>query len=154
MQLRLIPKKVFSFSCPTRTRWQPIRLLVERTHPVVHCWLLLFRFELIMRFRSSAALRRIVRNCPVTDPERSRLVPTEELSHAMDLACVFYLKRVRCLQRSAATTILLRRYGWKPEMVTGAQLLPYEFHAWIEIDGVVVNDKPYMHEIYQELERC
>jgi hypothetical protein len=72
----------------------------------------------------------------------------------MDLACVFYFKRVRCLQRSAAVTILLRRYGWRAEMVTGAQILPYEFHAWVEIDVVVANDKPYMHEIYQVLERC
>jgi hypothetical protein len=116
--------------------------------------LLLFRFELIMRFRSSTALRRIVRNQPVSSSGRTRFIATEELSHAMDLACVFYFKRVRCLQRSAATTALLRRYGWTPEMVTGAQILPYEFHAWVEIDGVVVNDKPYMHEIYQVLERC
>jgi Transglutaminase-like superfamily len=154
MRSRLILQRVSSLSHSPRTRWQPIRLLVERIHPVVQGWLLLFRFELIMRFRSSAELRRIVRNCPVTHSERSRFVSTEELSHAMDLACVLYFKRVRCLQRSSATTILLRRYGRKPEMVTGAQLLPYEFHAWVEIDGVVVNDKPYMHEIYQVLERC
>jgi hypothetical protein len=154
MQLRLTLQKVSSLLSSARTRLQSVRLLVERVHPVLHSWLLLFGFELIMSFCSSATLRRIVRNCPVTHSDRSRLISTEELSHAMDLACAFYFKRVRCLQRSAATTILLRRYGWKPEMVTGAQLLPYEFHAWIEIDGVVVNDKPYMHEIYQVLERC
>jgi hypothetical protein len=39
-------------------------------------------------------------------------------------------------------------------MVTGAQIVPYEFHAWVEIEGAVINDKPYMHEIYQVLERC
>jgi hypothetical protein len=39
-------------------------------------------------------------------------------------------------------------------MVTGAQILPFESHAWVEIGGVVVNDKPYMHEIYQVFERC
>jgi hypothetical protein len=72
----------------------------------------------------------------------------------MDLACVLYFKRVFCLQRSSATTILLRRYGWRAEMVTGAQISPFEFHAWTEVNHLIVNDKPYLHEIYQVLERC
>lgn len=154
MQPRLILQRISSLSHSTRAQWQSICLLVQRVRPVAQSWLLLFRLELIMRFRSSTKLRSVVRNFPVTNSERSRFVSTEELSRAMDLACVFYFKRVRCLQRSSATTVLLRQYGRKPEMVTGAQLLPYEFHAWVEIDGVVVNDKPYMQDIYQVLERC
>jgi hypothetical protein len=71
----------------------------------------------------------------------------------MDLACVFYFKKVLCLQRSAATTLLLRRYGWSAEMVTGVQIFPYKAHAWVELNNRVVNDKPYVSEIYQVLER-
>jgi hypothetical protein len=70
----------------------------------------------------------------------------------MDLACVFFPKRVLCLQRSAATTLLLRRYGIQAEMVIGAQMLPFKSHAWVESAGVVINDRPYMREIYQVLE--
>jgi hypothetical protein len=72
----------------------------------------------------------------------------------MDLACVFYPKSVLCLQRSAATTLLLRRHGIRAELVIGAQMLPFKSHAWVEVEGTVVNDKPYMREIYQVLERC
>jgi hypothetical protein len=79
---------------------------------------------------------------------------SEDLCRAMNLACVFYFKRVLCLQRSAATTLLLRRYGLKAEMLTGVQILPLEAHAWVEIQGTIVNDTPYMHDIYQVLERC
>ncbi len=154
MQLRLVAQKVSLLSRPIRVRWQSVLLLVEHRHPVMHSWLLLFRMELIMRFRSFAMLRRAVLNQPVNSSERSRPATAEELSHSMDLACVFYFKRVLCLQRSAATAILLRRHGWNSEMVTGAQLLPEEFHAWVEVEGIVVNDKPYMQEIYQVLERC
>jgi hypothetical protein len=71
----------------------------------------------------------------------------------MDYACVFYFKKVLCLQRSTATTILLRRHGLSAEMITGAQIFPLKSHAWVEIDGNVVNDKPYMAHIYQVLER-
>ena len=72
----------------------------------------------------------------------------------VDLACLFYFKQVMCLQRSAATTLLMRRHGWEAEMVIGAQLLPFKSHAWVEIKGVIVNDRPYMLDIYRVLERC
>jgi transglutaminase superfamily protein len=42
---------------------------------------------------------------------------------------------VLCLQRSAATTLLLRRHGWDAEMVIGAKLLPFQSHAWVEVNG-------------------
>jgi hypothetical protein len=40
------------------------------------------------------------------------------------------------------------------EMVIGAQLLPFQSHAWVEINGEVANDKPYITEIFEVLERC
>jgi hypothetical protein len=154
MQVNPLLQKASSSRVSTRAKWSAGLTFVERNRPVIESWLLLFYFELIMKFRSSQALRRTVRNQRVRPTKPSGTFSSEELSHAMDLACVFFYKRVLCLQRSAATTILLRRYGWRAEMVTGAQILPFESHAWVELDGVVVNDKPYMHEIYQVLERC
>lgn len=121
---------------------------------VLESWLLLFHFEWVMRFESFDALHRAVREEPVQPASRSHIVPTEDLCQAVDMACVFYFKRVLCLQRSAATTFLLRRYGWNAEMVIGAQLIPFKSHAWCEIDGVVVNDRPYTADIYTVLERC
>ena len=120
--------------------------------PFFEAWFLLFFIEMAMMFRSSANLRQLIATQKVTTrPLRSNWA--ERLSHVMDLACVFYFKRVRCLQRSAATTLFMRRHGICAQMVTGAQILPPEFHAWVEVEGAVVNDKPYMHEIYQVLER-
>lgn len=132
----------------------PQKTFAERRWPVLESWLWLLFFEAVMKFLSSRTLRKIVRDQQVRAMEPSNKVSSEELSRGMDLACVFYFKRVLCLQRSAATCVLLRRHGWKADMVTGAQIVPYEFHAWVEIEGAVINDKPYMHEIYQVLERC
>jgi hypothetical protein len=58
-----------------------------------------------------------------------------------------------CLQRSAVTAILLKRYGYDVKLVIGAQVLPFKSHAWVEIEERVVNDKPYMADIYIVLER-
>jgi hypothetical protein len=121
---------------------------------VLESWLLLLRFEWIMRFHEFRELHRTVREAPVRPTTSADLMPSERLCGAMDYACVFYFRRALCLQRSAATTLLLRRHGWSAEMVIGAQMLPFRSHAWCEINGVVVNDKPYMLELYQVLERC
>ena len=124
------------------------------THLVLESWLLLLYFEFVMRFRGLKVLHEIVRSEKVCDADDPMLPSSTDLCHAVDLACVFYFRQVMCLQRSAATTLLLRRHGWEGEMVIGAQLLPFKSHAWVEIKGAVVNDKPYMHEIYRVLERC
>jgi hypothetical protein len=107
-----------------------------------------------MRVSSFGRLYEIVCNQTIC-PTVVRLRPeSADLCHAMDLACILYFKQVRCLQRAAATTILLRRHGWAAEMVIGAQVLPFKSHAWVEIDASVINDKPYMLDIYQVLKRC
>lgn len=120
---------------------------------VLESWLLLFYFDWLMRFRGFQRIHAVVREQRLRPSVEVRM-GDGELSHAIDLACVLYFKRVLCLQRSAAAAVLLRRHGWKAEMVIGAQLLPFQSHAWVEIDGRVVNDKPYVTEMFQVLERC
>lgn len=119
---------------------------------VIESWFLLFYIECILYFRKFRELQQIVKKQTVRPTTNADLVQSEELCRAMDYACVFYFKRVLCLQRSSATMLLLRRHGWKAEMVIGVQMLPFRSHAWCEIGGAVVNDKPYMADIYKVLD--
>jgi hypothetical protein len=68
------------------------------------------------------------------------------------MACIWYWKEVLCLQRSAATVCLLKRHGVAAQMILGAQQMPFKAHAWVEVDGLVVNDKPYLREMYAVLD--
>lgn len=120
---------------------------------VFESWLLLLYFDCLIRLRDFRSLHNAVRRQKVY-LRRTFSDTREQLCHAVDLACVFYFKPVLCLQRSAATSVLLRRNGWRAELVLGAQMVPFLSHAWVEIDGLVVNDKPYVAEIFQVLERC
>jgi hypothetical protein len=65
-----------------------------------------------------------------------------------------YFKQVQCLQRSAATVCVLRQLGVPAELVIGAQPLPFRAHAWVEVRGVVINDKVSATENYAVLDRC
>jgi hypothetical protein len=94
-----------------------------------------------------------VRNCPITRKPFSPEV-IEAVCSAVDLACVYYPKHVLCLQRSAATACLLKRRGVSAQMIIGSKQMPFQAHAWVEVEGRVVNDKPYTREIYAVLDRC
>lgn len=113
----------------------------------------LMRFDFYLARGNFSALYRKVRNHPLKK-QASGCEVVERICSAMDMACIWYWKEALCLQRSAATACLLKDYGVPAQMVIGAQLMPFKAHAWIEVDGRVVNDKPYMHEMYAVLDRC
>lgn len=120
---------------------------------IVKAWMLLLYLDLIAKFRGFSVLHAKVEQEPQALTDTSAL-PAATVSRAVDIASVFYFKRVLCLQRSAATALLLRRHGWPADMVIGARMIPFASHAWVEIAGDVINDKPYVREMYQVLKRC
>src|SRR5579859_7628728 len=113
----------------------------------------LIYFDLYLARGNFSALYEKVRKYPVRKkPPSSRSI--EEICGAMDMACIWYWKEALCLQRSAATACLLKQHGITAQLVIGAQQMPFKAHAWVEVDGRVVNDKSYIAEIYAVLERC
>jgi hypothetical protein len=120
---------------------------------VLKAYLKLIYFDLHLARGNFAALYDKVRNYPLgkTTPAPDAV---ECVCSAIDMACIWYWKEALCLQRSAATTCLLRRYGVPAQMVIGAQQMPFKAHAWVEVHGSVVNDKSYTPEMYAALDRC
>lgn len=100
-----------------------------------------------------AGLYRKVRSSPVAQKTPARDA-ARQICSAVDFACIWYWKEARCLQRSAAAACLLKQQGIAAELVIGAQQMPFKAHAWVEVAGQVVNDKPYTSEMYQVLDRC
>ena len=106
-----------------------------------------------LRRNAFAALYECVRRRPVRAIAASA-GSVARVCRAVDMAAIWYPKQVLCLQRSAATTCLLRRCGVAAQMVIGVQQIPFRAHAWVEVEGRVVSDKPYMREMYVVLDRC
>lgn len=120
---------------------------------VLKAFVMLLTFQIYLWRGTFSALHDKVRSYPF-----GRTRPTQytfaEICEAVDMACIWYPKEVLCLQRSAVTACLLKRYGHSAQMVIGARLSPFKAHAWVELGGQVVNDKPYVPEIYAVLDRC
>jgi hypothetical protein len=120
---------------------------------VLRAYLKLIYFDLYLVRGNFSALYDRVRNYPI-GKKAETADAIERICFAMDMACIWYWKEALCLQRSAAAACLLKRYGIPAQMVIGAKQMPFKAHAWVEVGGRVVNDKPYMPEIYAELDRC
>jgi Transglutaminase-like superfamily len=116
-------------------------------------WWQLIKFDVLLLTRGFATLYYRVRTHPLRKlaPPRAEV---DQLATAFELACIWYPKRVRCLQRSAALTCLLRSYGIPAQMVIGTQKLPFKAHAWVEVESRVLCDKEYTPEMYAVLDRC
>jgi hypothetical protein len=120
---------------------------------ILWAYIELIHFDLYVSRGTFAVLYQKVRDCEVRENTAVQS-DVERICSAVDLACIWYWKKVLCLQRSAATACLLKRHGVPARMVIGAQQIPFKAHAWVEVNGRVVNDKPYTAEMYAVLDRC
>ncbi len=102
----------------------------------------LLRYDLVIK---AWGFRRIHRSLgrrrpgpqPGGAPEREARV-----CEAMRWALSLYCKPALCLQRAVATARLLRRHGMDAHIVIGYRPEPFFGHAWVEIEGRVVDDSP------------
>lgn len=99
-----------------------------------------------------ARTHSLVAKCPVVK-RRANDEMTARICDAVAEACAWYVKRALCLQRSAVTTWLLRLHGIPAELVIGCRPVPVQSHAWVEVHGQVVNDRPQYQIFFQVLER-
>jgi Transglutaminase-like superfamily len=120
---------------------------------ILKAYLMLIYFHIYLIRGDFSALYKVVR-ATETSRRPANADATTRICAAVDMACIWYWKEVLCLQRSAVTACLLKRYGVPAQMVLGVQQIPFRAHAWVEVGGSVVNDKPYTPEMYAVLDRC
>jgi hypothetical protein len=118
---------------------------------ILEGWLTLLRYDLAA-LAGFGKVYGLVRRAPI----RPCRQPDEEIAgilRALDHACVWYVRRCFCLQRSAAATLMLRRRGIPAEVVIGFRPAPIDSHAWVEVNGRVVNDHVQYQKFYWVLDR-
>ncbi len=141
--------------------------ILEKAKPLVATERYLFRlamlrllsFDLLvlqsklMRQRPFRNVHKMVQRWPVSSLGK-KYASLESVCEAVERASNWYPKTVLCLQRSAVTACLLRDQGIFAQMVIGARKVPFSAHAWVEVDGRIVNDKSTIGQRYSVMERC
>lgn len=139
-------------SSAVREQDQSAQNAVPTIGDVVKAILGLALFDIILSCRTLETLCSVVRSWPVK-PLRpvSEATAVVQVSRAVERASVWYPKKALCLQRSAVTACLLRQHGIQAHMVVGVRAMPFLAHAWVEVQGRVVNDFPRVKTFYQSL---
>jgi hypothetical protein len=100
--------------------------------------------DLALRFlgfaRSVGIARRLAQRKRTAPTNTASLVPA--VCRRVAMAGVFYPGRARCLEQSLALYVLLRRRGVPANLKLGVQPYPFNAHAWVELDGVALNERP------------
>jgi hypothetical protein len=133
-------------------RQAPAEATPERppsTWLVLIAWITLFEVGLLMRLGRLKTVQHTLKRRALYHGSGCR--SEADICTAVDFACVLYFKQVLCLQRSAATALLLLRHGCEATMVIGVRSFPFRSHAWVEASGRIVNDKSYIRDIYSVL---
>jgi hypothetical protein len=112
----------------------------------------LFAYDALLGLKGFSGLYQAVERIPVAQRQFSRNTE-EQILKGVNLACSLYPKRALCLQRSAITVYLLRKYGAPASLVIGATRLPFRAHAWVELEGRVLNDRAEVQQTYGILSR-
>lgn len=132
---------------------RPARSLRERSEAVLS-FAALLAVDLLGRVGGFALLHGLVRRFPTWGAASCNLDRAERICTAVDRAAAWYIKRSWCLNRSVVATILLRLFGVPGQLVLGVRKLPFMAHAWVELEGRVLNDNPRVQIRYTVLDRC
>lgn len=89
------------------------------------------------------ALRRNSQNICVT---AIRSVGTDEIMAHINKVFIFDFSNNRCLTYSLTLYLMARRMGLPAKLMVGVRTRPFFSHAWVELDGVIINDDPELRE--------
>ncbi len=129
------------------------RLLLRINLRVIAASFGLATVDILLKLVGFSALYRLVKGWPVTNKSPD-LQAVDEIANSVTRAITWYPKQPKCLQRSAVIACLLRSSGINAHMIIGCQRFPFLVHAWVEVNGIVVNDKARVQQVHRVLDRC
>lgn len=109
--------------------------------PIVYLRLRLFGFKHYL-----ASLQRIT--LAESHPEIDSLPYAAQTSYLVNGAARLLFRREACLERSIMLWSMLRRQGIEGDLKIGVatENKSIRAHAWVEIDGDPINEKPWLSE--------
>lgn len=126
--------------------WRPLWFLLAYAS--------LLGMDVMLRLSGFDRFHQLIRRWPRWTRANVDVTAAARIRAAVDQAANFYPKRAWCLQRSAATTCLLRLRGLPAHLVIGVRRMPFAAHAWVELEGRIVNDDPRVCRAFDVIERC
>jgi hypothetical protein len=104
-------------------------------------------YDALMKLLGFAGICRILTR-GVPGKRRIDLVRLLRVCAGIERARIWYPKTIMCMQHSAVIKFLLMRCGLNPRLAIAGRIMPFQSHAWVEIDGTVINDTQKVQSYY------
>lgn len=136
------------------SRWHKLRALsLQERRILAQAWLLLPVVAIHLRLFGFAATSRRLQ--PTRQPQKTRpagdtMPHALKLSRLVGIAGRHHVADFACLTRSLVAWAMLQSHGIAAELKIGVrkQAGKFQAHAWVEVDGQVVNDNHRVTEEY------
>jgi hypothetical protein len=117
-------------------------------------WVLMLIVDLTIASGGFPRVHQLVRRIAVRKRRRAgdKARVVEAVNDAVNRAAMWYPRVQQCLPRSVVATWLLRRRGLPAVFVVGIRKIPFYAHAWVELDGRVVNDEANVQTLYPAID--
>lgn len=119
--------------------------------PVIHLALLVLGYS-----RLQGAMERLLplKSVDRSPSETENIQQAQEIARIVSIAARHGLYKATCLRRSLLVWWFLRGLGIQSRICFGVRKMDHqlEAHAWVEYQGVIVNDSERVREAYQTLE--
>lgn len=79
----------------------------------------------------------------LSTPEQKEI---DKMAYILDKACILYPAKILCLAWASTFVMLFLKRGWCCELVMGIQTSPFYAHAWVELNGKIINDDSQLQE--------
>ena len=118
--------------------------------PIIHVALFIFGYY---RLRGIIEKLSPWKCIDLHDPESDRLQRARDIARLVTIAARRGWYKATCLRRSILVWWFLRKENIPSEICFGVRMVnrTLEAHAWVEYQGVVINDSASVHENYQIL---
>jgi len=111
-----------------------------RTRLTIRAWVELVLYDARIALGGFRSIQRSLKKQRVSAGHPGQT--TGIVCTAVDLAACLYVKPVHCLQRSTVTVRMLRQNGIAASLAIAYRPAPFFAHAYVEVDGRIVNDSP------------
>ncbi len=129
---------------------------INKHHSPVHtgiAFLLFTAYDLSIKVLGFRRLFQIVAQWQLRKCESPNTALIQRVCAGIERARIWYPKQIMCMQHSVVSKCLLQHYGVPARMSIAARKMPFKSHAWVEVDGRVVNDTQKVLTYYNVFRR-
>ena len=110
-------------------------------------------YDIVLKLLDFNKLCRIVEHGFPRKRKKPKVLHILRVCAGIERARIWYPKQIMCMQHSTIIRCLLRYHGVLAEIVFAGRRMPFQSHAWVEVDGIVVNDTQRVQSFYRVFKR-